>query len=299
MNKEHIETFLTILDTKNISMAAKKLFVSQSTVSHRLNALENELGFNLLLRARGERFISLTLKGEEFVEIAKRWRALWNETTIWKDQEPNMNLKLSGVDSLNICVFSSLYKNLIKNKNSLSIDISSRWSKTIYDLIENYDVDMGFVLSPLEYPNVIVKPLFSARGVVISLKSSEYSEIVHPSDLNPSNEILFSYISQYKIWRSLWWDIDKKEYSSVDTVALLFSILDSEKQWAIVPIWIARTFEKIHPIKISELSVSPPEYSCYQILNRHPRPSRLKSIETFSDALETFMKGDKFLDMIK
>jgi len=299
MNKEHIETFLTIFDTRNISMAAKKLFVSQSTISHRLNVLESELGFSLLVRSRGEKFAKLTPKGEEFIEIAKRWKSLWNETEIWKSQEPKMTLKLSGVDSLNVCVFSNLYKNLIKHENSLSIDISSRWSKTIYDLIENYDIDMGFVLSPLEYPNVIVKPLFSARGVVISLKSSDYLETIHPSDLNPANEILFSYISQYKIWRSLWWDIDKKEYSSVDTVSLLFSILDSKKQWAIVPIWIARAFEKIHPIKISELSVSPPKYSCYQIINRHPKPSRVKSIEVFINALEIFMKGDNFLNMIK
>ena len=299
MNKEHIETFLTILDTRNISTAAKKLFVSQSTISHRLNVLENELGFSLLIRSRGEKFTKLTPKGEEFIEIAKRWKSLWSETVIWKNQEAKMTLKVSSVDSLNICIFSSLYKNLIKNGNSLSIDISSRWSKTIYDLIENYDIDMGFVLSPLDYPNVIVKPLFSGRGVVISLKSSEYLETVHPNDLNPANEILFAYISQYKMWRSLWWDIDKKEYSSVDTVSLLFSILDSKKQWAIVPIWIAKAFEKIHPIKISELSVTPPEYSCYQVINRHPRPSRIKSIEVFVESLEKFMKSNKFLNMIK
>lgn len=299
MTIEQIETFLIITETNNISMAGKKLFISQSTVSHRLNSLEKELGFSLLTRTRGERFVNLTLKGEEFIEIAKRWKALWTETNLWKVQESKMNLKIASINSLNISVFSNFYKELIKEKNSLSIHISSHWSKTIYDLIENYDVDIGFVITPFKYPNIVVKPLFKARGVVISLEDSKYHKLIHPYDLKSSDEILFARIPEYAVWRNFWWEDGKKEYSSVDTVFLLFSILDSKEKWSIVPVWIARALAKIHPIKISELSVSPPEYSCYQVTNKHPRPSKLKALEVFFSTLENFLIEDIFLKTVK
>ncbi|WP_435236379.1 LysR family transcriptional regulator [Psychromonas sp. PT13] len=299
MNIEQVETFLMITETKNLSLAAKNLFVSQSAVSHRIRSLEEKLGCELLIRARGEKVVSLTLKGEEFIEIATRWKNLWNETKLWTLQESKMNLKLASIDSLNTCVFSSLYKDLINSNNAITLNVSSHWSKTIYDLIESHDIDIGLTLNSLKYPNAIAKPLFKSRGVVISSKSSKYPETVHPHDLKAADEILFSYIPEYEIWHHFWWENDQSEHSSVDTVSLLFTMFDLEEKWAVVPVWIARVFEKIHPVKISELAVEPPKYSCYQVSNRNPKPSKIKAIKKFSAALDAYMKTDVFLNSIK
>ena len=43
MNFSEIETFLMIVQTKNITKTSENLFLSQPTVSHRLKALEDEL----------------------------------------------------------------------------------------------------------------------------------------------------------------------------------------------------------------------------------------------------------------
>ena len=55
MNLAEIETFLTIVNTKSITRTADLLFLSQPTVSHRLTSLENELGFPLVIRQKGDR----------------------------------------------------------------------------------------------------------------------------------------------------------------------------------------------------------------------------------------------------
>lgn len=47
MNILNIETFLTIVETQSLSKASEKLFVSQSTISTRLNSLEKELNTTL------------------------------------------------------------------------------------------------------------------------------------------------------------------------------------------------------------------------------------------------------------
>ncbi|WP_133467787.1 LysR family transcriptional regulator [Paraglaciecola marina] len=299
MTVEQIETFLMITQTKSLSAAAQNLCISQSAVSHRVRNLEEKLGCELLIRARGEKFVSLTLKGEEFIEIATRWKALWNETKLWTKQESKVNLTLASVDSLNTCVFSGLYKDLINSDNVISLNVSSHWTKTVYDLIERYEADIGFTMSSLKSPNAIAKLLFKSRGVVISSISSKYPAEVHPHALKTSDEILFSYIPDYDVWHNSWWGNDQNEHSSVDTVSLLFTMFDLTEKWAIVPIWIARIFEKQHSVKISELSVPAPEYACYLVSNRYPKSSKIKTIETFSIALGAYMKTESFLNSIK
>ena len=299
MTIEQIETFLIITEINSITATANRLFISQSTVSHRISSLEKELGFSLLTRARGERHISLTLKGEEFIEIAKRWKTLWAETNLWKTQESKMNLKIASVDSVNSSVLLNFYKNLLMEEEVISIEISSHWSKTIYELIENYDLDIGYVLAPLKYPNVQVKHLFNARGVLVSLKTSDYSQEIHPRELKQSDEILFSSLPNYEIWRNTWLEKHEKSSLSVDTMTLLFSMLISDNQWTIVPVWIAKAFEKKYPIKISELSVSPPEYSCYQVTNKHPRPSKIRVLDLVSKSFDNFLESDTFSNLLK
>ncbi|MBZ9685655.1 LysR family transcriptional regulator [Clostridium estertheticum] len=60
MNFISVEAFLSIVETKSLSKAAEKLYLSQSTISHRLKILEQELNTELVLRNRGQRVITLT-----------------------------------------------------------------------------------------------------------------------------------------------------------------------------------------------------------------------------------------------
>ncbi|MFQ9679487.1 MAG: LysR family transcriptional regulator [Ruthenibacterium lactatiformans] len=64
MNQSYFEVFLAVVECKSVSRAAEKLFLSQSTVSHRLKMLENEIGCLLFERAQGQRECVLTAKGE-------------------------------------------------------------------------------------------------------------------------------------------------------------------------------------------------------------------------------------------
>lgn len=52
MNLTFLQTFLAVLETGNLNKAAERLHVTQSTVTARLDALEEALGCQLLLRSR-------------------------------------------------------------------------------------------------------------------------------------------------------------------------------------------------------------------------------------------------------
>ena len=68
MEIEQLRVFLTLAETKNFTRAADRLFVSHSTVSRSLSALEDELGVRLV--ERDNRVVGLTAAGERLRDRA-------------------------------------------------------------------------------------------------------------------------------------------------------------------------------------------------------------------------------------
>ena len=80
MTQQDIDIFFAVVEKRNLSKAASYLYMSQSTLSHRLSMLEKELNATLFTRHKGHRNLELTPFGHDFIHIAERWTALWAET---------------------------------------------------------------------------------------------------------------------------------------------------------------------------------------------------------------------------
>lgn len=70
MHTEQLKTFLSVAQTGSFSLSAKKLIVTQSTVSKRIGELEREVGQKLFVRGRTG--AALTLAGNALLEYAQR-----------------------------------------------------------------------------------------------------------------------------------------------------------------------------------------------------------------------------------
>jgi DNA-binding transcriptional LysR family regulator len=77
MDTALLRCFLTLRDTKSFSVAAQRLNVTQSTVSHQLGRLEDLLGVELF--SRTTRSCTLTREGSELVPIASNIMRLVEE----------------------------------------------------------------------------------------------------------------------------------------------------------------------------------------------------------------------------
>ncbi len=69
MTDRQLECIVTIANNASITEAAKKLFVSQSSLSQSLSNVERELGVSLFTRSSGN--LEMTYAGEEFVHAAR------------------------------------------------------------------------------------------------------------------------------------------------------------------------------------------------------------------------------------
>lgn len=96
MNITAIRIFLEIVNTHSLSKAAENLYLSQSTVSHHLKAMEAELHSQLIVRHQGQRTIHLTPKGESFLPLAERWLSLFKDTQALQTSQPHSILSLAA-----------------------------------------------------------------------------------------------------------------------------------------------------------------------------------------------------------
>ena len=105
MTSLEIQAFLTVQQTLSISRAAEQLYISQSSLSSRLQTLEQELGAPLFVRGRGRRELSLTAEGERFLPLARQHRALEEQMLTVAHPEPQPHLlRISTLSSIGNCL---------------------------------------------------------------------------------------------------------------------------------------------------------------------------------------------------
>jgi Transcriptional regulator len=287
MHNPGVETFLSVARMLSISRAAEQLNLAQSTVSKRLKDLESELGTALIERGQGVKSIRLTPAGEEFLDIAQRWTVLWNEAQGLKSENPKLSLTIGSLDSLNYALFPPLYRSLCQHQPKLRLQVVTSHSPELYDLLERRQVDVAFSLLERSYPTIVVEKCYSEPMVVIRPFSTEYQSprVLHPRDLDPTYELFLSTGPSYKIWHDQWWDPLNNNCIQLDSAQLIFSFLFSEKQWAIVPLSVAKMAASKGNFNIFTLSEAPPERICYKITHKYPKASTIASLEILNHYL--------------
>lgn len=115
MRIEHIEEFLAAAEAKNITLAARKLFMAQPVLSKHIKMLECELGDKLF--SRSPRGLELTPCGqiayESFRKISSEYRSLNDQIARMKEGAPltlNVGMLNLGSERYTIPIIRALSK---------------------------------------------------------------------------------------------------------------------------------------------------------------------------------------------
>ncbi len=288
-----IEAFLAVVRAQSITRAADELHLAQSSVSHRLKILEQEVGGRLIERSKGVHGIHLTPTGEEFVQLAERWVSLWRDTQILKTQGSSIALSIGTVDSLNTFFFPPLYLAVSQHQPPLRLAIRAQHSVELYEEIDRGHIDLAFVLREQNSPSVTVTPCFAEPMVVMSVKpaTGPGPEAVSPTELDSNHELYIPWGPVFQAWHDQWWDPLCLSRIRLDSANLLFHLLRSPSQWAIVPMWVAKVALKQHCYYIRRLTPAPPDLVCYKIFHKYPKASTLRGITIFDHYFALLQQG--------
>lgn len=144
MNLKQAQYIKTIAECGNITAAAKKLFVSQPSLSQMLRQLEQEIGMPIFDRSTSP--LRLTYAGEKYLYAAERILAVNSELEnqlreIRQEHSGRLRLGISVTRAMQVMplvlpVFAGQYPNV-------TLELTESGSATLEELLQNGSIDLA------------------------------------------------------------------------------------------------------------------------------------------------------------
>ena len=290
MHIHDIQAFLVVTQTRNISRAADILHLSQTAVTHRLQNLEEELGVTLLDRGRGIKEISITPSGQDFIYIARRWNALWDEMERFKKQGEKLSLSFGAVQQLNDFVFPPLFMQLFNHTPKINLELHTEHTSELFPLVEQRLVDVAIVWRKFVLPNIVCTPWKEVPMVLLKRGNAKHAGSVtaETSKLDTNKELYVPWTPDFNTWHNLMWPTGFYNPIHITGAPLVIRLIREGGYWSIVPLWMAEYAITLGGLTYNLLSNPPEPLTAYIVTHKYPRPSTEKALKVFFDYLDKF-----------
>lgn len=170
---EHIETFLEIAACGNFNRAAETLNVTQSTVSARVKALEEQLGRALF--ARGHAGAELTAAGHQFRHYALSMQRLWQQAHQAVTLPPGFRavLGLGAQVSLWERLILKWIPSMREQFPDVALRVEADYSMSQMRQLADGLLDIGVMYEPRQTPGLKVETLLEDTLVLVSTTNRE------------------------------------------------------------------------------------------------------------------------------
>ncbi|MGP3258191.1 LysR family transcriptional regulator [Lactobacillus crispatus] len=170
MNLKQLRYFLVVAEEKQITAAAKRLYIAQPPLSYQLKQLEKELGAQLFKR---------TAHGIELTDVGQIFQSYANEIiSLAQNAENQVHKTISGeLGTIAIGMASSStglipmnsFNELRKYYPEISFDIYEDNTYGILDKLEKKTIDLGIVRTPYNQTGLNTKTLITEKMMAISV----------------------------------------------------------------------------------------------------------------------------------
>lgn len=170
MNLKQLRYFLVVAEEKQITAAAKRLYIAQPPLSYQLKQLEKELGAQLFKR---------TAHGIELTDVGQIFQSYANEIiSLAQNAENQVHKTISGeLGTIAIGMASSStglipmnsFNELRKYYPEISFDIYEDNTYGILDKLEKKTIDLGIVRTPYNQTGLNTKILTTEKMMAISV----------------------------------------------------------------------------------------------------------------------------------
>jgi DNA-binding transcriptional LysR family regulator len=148
MNLRFVEAFYWVASLKSVTRAAEKLFLTQSAMSSRIAALEDELGVMLL--DRRDKHFKLTTAGSRFLVYAKRMLELQRQLKVEMGSGGplEVSLRVGAIESVLHSWLIPWVEQLRKDNPLLELELTVETTPVLLDQIRRGTLDAVFAALP-------------------------------------------------------------------------------------------------------------------------------------------------------
>ncbi len=293
MNYRTIEIFLDLVKTRNITKTAQRLYLSQSTVSKRLAALEEELGSSLIHRTKGRREILLTRQGEQFISVAERWKNLFEETESLKNA--SLSTIMLGISESSYYGFIAPFlRQFMEAHPDIRIVASIYNSDQIYQMMDNHTLDYGIVAYESERAGISRQCISRQRLCIIRYSEKpKAGETISSQDLDPAKEIRFTggNFRSMNHWRQSWFSGRNESRLELNTVQGIVPFLDGTDYWAVCTPSMAASIARNVSLQIYALDGCADTWELFFLKKESEREKQTAAASIFEKELFDYVQG--------
>lgn len=167
MQSSDLMFFLAVAEATSIGRAAKTLNTVQSGVTSRIRKLEDNLGVALFQRhARG---VSLTAAGERLLPFARQIMQLLEEArlAVTDDDVPRGRLLLGAMETTAALRLGTMMAQFSTDYPQVELSLRTGTTAEMIALVLRQELEGVFVCGPLAHPQLITRPIFREKLVVV------------------------------------------------------------------------------------------------------------------------------------
>ena len=179
MNLKQLEAFVCVAEVKNFSLAAKKMYLTQPTISTHIHSLEKELGAKLFIRTTKD--VELSQEGELLYDNARKMLQL--EKNILRDfsrKDPSaiQQIRVGASTVPGQYILPQMLSLFSRTYPGNRLDLTEADSQEVVRMVQEGRVEVGFTGTKLEDPACVFEPFYYDRLIVITPNIPEYQQYI-------------------------------------------------------------------------------------------------------------------------
>jgi len=172
MNQRFVEAFYWVATLKSMTRAADKLFMTQSAISSRVAALEEELGI-LLIDRRDRQQFALTNAGMRFLSYAERLMTLHRQMRdeLGTDDAGVHLLRVGAIESVLHTWLIPMLQHLRSVHANLQLELTVEITPVLVEAVKRGTLDLVFAAQSISAPDIRTRPLPTMEMVFVGAKA--------------------------------------------------------------------------------------------------------------------------------
>jgi len=269
MNLRFVEAFVWVARLQSISRTAEKLFLTQSAVSSRIAALEEELGAPLI--DRRDRVFRLTNAGNRFLNYAERFLALQHDLKreLGAPEQLPLSLRVGGIETVLHTWLIPLLEWLKEKNPQIEFELNVEMTHVLNEQVRRGGLDLIFSAAPAIGQGLVNEPLPAMEMVFVGPAAMAGAAPLSIAEILASELLTFQRGSQPHVALldalSATGIADKRVHT-ISSISALVKLVESGFGLATLPRAAAEELTRRHGIVLlqSALELTPlPLYASY------------------------------------
>lgn len=249
MNEKDWHIIVNLYEEKNITKTAKKLYISQPSLTYRIKQIESEFKTNLI--HRGNKGVIFTSEGEVVVQYAREMLKHLQST---KEKVNNISGKFKGTLNLGVSSNFALYtlpillEGFSSKYPDIDIQLNTGWSSKVLGYLNNENIHVGIVRGDHSWRGE--KELLKQEKLfVVSKEKISLSELPHLNYIRFNTDIYLK--NTFENWWQNNYDVPPKITMELDRIETCKELVKRGIGYSLMPEISLRDEDDLYKVELT------------------------------------------------